>query len=187
MCRTLADTASKGLQHNTIKTHFSASRHHCIRHKIPHTIHSPRLHLLLKGLARCSTKTPVSAAGVSTKHLKSLARVSKVLHNNKDHCQLMAMMTVAFYGFLRPSEYCVTPSANHLNWNDVQFSHKKRYVRLTLRLYKHSKAKSIIQLQSKKICCPIYWLKKYCRMFAVCHSNPLFDMSANRFKAIQTI
>ena len=142
------------------------------------------MNLLLKGLTRCSTKTPVSSAGVSTKHLRSLTRVSKVLHSNKDHCRLMAMMAVAFYGFLRPSEYCVTSSAHYLNWNDVQFSHKGRYVRLTLRSYKHSKAKSTIQLQSEKICCPIYWLKKYRRMFAVCHSNPLFDMSANRFKAI---
>ena len=180
----LTQLASKDLQHNTIKSHLSALRHHCIRHNIPHSLHSPRLHLLLKGLARCSTKTPTSAAAVSTKHLRSLARVSKALHSSKDHCQPMAMMAVAFYGFLRPSGYCVTPSAHYLKWNDVQFSNKERFVRLTFRSYKHSKAKSIIQLQSEKTCCPIYWLKQYRKMFASCHSTPLFDMTANRFKVI---
>ena len=124
---------SRGSTWTELKSHLSALRHHCIRHNIPHSLHSPRLHLLLKGLARCSTKTPTSAAAVSTKHLRSLARVSKALHSSKDHCQLMAMMAVAFYGFLRPSEYCVTPSAHYLKWNDVQFSNKERFVRLTLR------------------------------------------------------
>ena len=121
---------------------------------------------------------------MTTKHLKLLIKVSSGLQNKKDHYQFIAMLAVAFYGFLRPSEYCITPSNHHLNWNDVQFSKKGKQVRLFLRSFKHSKGKSTIVLHPAKICCPIYWLKRYRSLFANCHHTPLFDMTAKDFHRV---
>ena len=180
----IAQLSSKGLHHNTIRSHLSAVKYHCTRYDIPHSLDSPRINLLLKGLAKSSTTTTASAAAVTTNHLKLLTKVSRALHNKKDHYQFIAMLAVAFYGFLRPSEYCITPSNHHLSWNDVQFSKKGKQARLSLRSFKHSKGKSTIVLHPAKICCPIYWLKRYRRLFAKCHRTPLFDITAKNFHGV---
>ena len=180
----LAQLSSKGLRHNTIRSHLSAVRYHCTRHDIPHSLNSPRIRLLLKGLERNSATATTSAATMTTKHLKLLIKVSSALQNKKDHYQFIAMLAVAFYGFLRPSEYCITPSNHHLNWNNVQFSKKGKQVRLFLRSFKHSKGKSTIVLHPAKICCPIYWLKRYRSLFTNCHHTPLFDMTAKDFHRV---
>ena len=180
----LAQLSSKGLHHNTIRSHLSAVKYHCNRYGISHDLDSPRIHLLLKGLAKSSTKAPTSAPAATTSHLKLLSKVSGILHKKKDHYQFMAMLAVAFYGFLRPSEFCRTPADHHLNWRDVQFSKKGKQARLSLRTFKHSKGKSTILLQPAKICCPVYWLKRYRRLFVKCHRKPLFDMTAKDFHSV---
>ena len=177
----LTQLSSRGLNHTTIRSHLSAIKHHCIRYTIPHDLDSPRIHLLLKGLAKRSSRLPTPTAAVTTNHLTRLAKASKSLLTKKGHYQFMAIMAVAFYGFLRPSEFCTTPADYHLKWDDVQFSRKERKVRLTLRSYKHSKNQSTIVLEPARLCCPIYWLKRYRQMFAKYHCDPLFDISAKEF------
>ena len=178
----LTHLSSRGLNHTTIRSHLSAIKHHCIRYDIPHGLDSQRIHLLLKGLAKRSARPAIPTAAITTHHMKLLKKASKSLLSKKKHYQFMAIMAVAFYGFLRPSEYCTTLSDHHLKWDDVQFSKKKRKVRLTLKSYKHSINKSTINLNSARVCCPVYWLKRYRQMFTTYHGEPLFDISAKDFR-----
>lgn len=99
------------------------------------------------------------------------------------------MISLAFYAFLRPSEYCNTPSDHHLRMGDVKISKNKRYCYLRLRSFKHSTTPAIIGISeawttSVPIC---QSLQRYLDLHTNCSPNdPLFDMPVGKFRNLLT-
>ena len=181
----LAQLSERGLSYGSVRSHLSALRHCCARRGLPAQLDSPRIQLILKGIKRDYTKKAPRKAVATTAHLKRLISTSKVIFNRKEHCRFAAMIALAFFGFLRPSEYCITPANHYLRWNDVKFSKQKNSVRLTLKSYKHSCKESIVQLSvTGSYCCPVKWLLSYMASYEYNHSIPLFDVTAKEFRVV---
>ena len=99
--------------------------------------------MLLKGFR--SESTAGTKTAVSSSHLLRLDRAAEILAP-RVACQFRCMMAVAFYGFLRPSEFCTTASSHALLFGDVHWSKDKTSCHLTLRLFKHSKTEARVKL-----------------------------------------
>ena len=101
----LARTAS----HSTIQTYLAGIRHHHVElgFQSPYE-HMHQLRLLLKGIKRIkgSTSKPPRLA-VTMERMKLLKVKLRASHfSHQDQCMLWAAFTLAFFGFLRASEYC---------------------------------------------------------------------------------
>lgn len=181
----IADLKAKGLAHGTILSHLSAVRHHCLRHDIPAKLDSPRIRLALRGIRRSSMDCQITKTAASTSHLKRLIAASTEIMSEKDHCRFAAMITIAFFGFLRPSEFCITSANHELKRSAVKFGKKGRSVKLTLPTFKHSRNSASIRVDaaSSKYC-PVSCLATYLDSCGRHEEGaPLFEVTAREFQS----
>ena len=94
------------------------------------------------------------------------------------------MIALAFYSFLRPPEYCVTTSNHNICWEDVRFSKGDRKIRLTLKSFKHSQGRRIVQVESAEVCCPVTRMRRYKKLTKTNRGSPVFDVTATEFRRI---
>ena len=126
---------------------------------------------------------PVSRPAATLSHIIRLIKTAKACYHDKDYREIAAMITLAFFGFFRPSEYCITKANHNLRWKDVQFSRNKGSVKLSLRSYKHSRGQCKVYLSKVKECCPVEHLRKYRETFALSHGEALFNVTAKELVA----
>ena len=101
----LARTAS----HSKIQTYLAGIRHHHIELGIqPPYEQMHQLRLLLRGIKRIKgSKSKPPRFAVTIDRLKILKVKLQASHfSHQDQCMLWAAFTLAFFGFLRASEYC---------------------------------------------------------------------------------
>jgi len=169
------------ISYGRIRSHMSALRHFCTRRRISENMDTPQVKLILRGI-RKKAKPRTKAAVVNVNHLKRLVTASKKFHSGKEHTKFAAMVSLAFYGFLRPSEYCKTSTGHALLWKNARFSKRFSKVRLQLNSFKHSQEARIVQVESQIICCPVNYLREYRAMFKSSHGSLLFDVTAKEFR-----
>ena len=180
----IAHLKKEGLAYSTVLTHISALRHYFRKLDLKVSLDSERLKMLLKGFrneSKAGSKTAVSSS-----HLLRLDRAAEILAP-KVACQFRCMMAVAFYGFLRPSEFCTTASSHALLFRDVHWSKDKTYCHLALRSFKHSKTEARVKLtdNSGEPLKPVLLLQQYLDLFGYKPPGaPLFDVSAQEFGKI---
>lgn len=177
----VASLSGRGLGHGTVLSRLSAIRHMFRRCGVPIEFESDRLQLILKGLKR----SPQSAKGlkqpVTVSHLRRLCGAAD--HLGGGARGFRAMVAVAFFGFLRPSEFCESKAGHHLRWGDVKFAKDGGCV-LELRSYKHSLEPAKISIGCVPARCPqpVVLLKDYCgSRSGVRKGDSLFDMSTREF------
>lgn len=180
----LTHLKNEGAASGTIRSHLSALRNYSLVHKIKAKLDTPRIKLILKGIQRqAATRSPAKNV-VTTSHLRRLINASEIVHGKSvNHDRFVAMICLAFYGFLRPSEFCVS-SANHaVKWNNVKVGNKSRSALVTLETYKHSLQESVIKLKANNTCsCPIKWLLKYKNAGPSKQNSPLFNVTVREFQ-----
>lgn len=159
----LAHLKEGGAACSTIRSHLSALRHHCLLHNTPANLNSPRIQLILKGIQREAVTGLPPKRPVTLSHLRRLINASQTVHGEGlEHNRFSAMISLAFYGFLRPSEICTSSAKHELKWTNVKFGTKKHSVRITLVTYKHSQQANSIKIKRTNTkSCPIKWLKRY--------------------------
>jgi hypothetical protein len=124
-------------------------------------------------------KTPATRS-----HIKRLAVAAKKILPRKEHSCFVAMITLAFYGFLRPSEFCISPANHHLRWKSVKLGKHRRSLRLTLNSYKHSSQPSTITVAATaSSCCPVKKFLAYSKTQGSVKKQPLFDVSLADFQS----
>ena len=171
-----------GVSHGVIKSHISALRNYSLKQKLPLNLDNPRLKLLIKGTEK-SKPRHVSRPVATLSHIIRLVKTAKACYHDKDYREMAALLSLAFFGFLRPSEYCITEAGHNLQWNDIQFSRNNKSVRLSLRSYKHSRERCKVYLGKVKECCPVDHLRKYKETFAHSHGKALFNVTAKELEA----
>lgn len=177
----LTSLRQQGLAYSTVRSHLSAVKHHCIRWGVQAKLDTERIKLLLKGIKKDAGQQEVKSV-VTMSHLKRLLRASERMLSHKLHCRFASMISVAFFGFLRPSEFCISQSGHQLQWGDIKFSKNNRSIRLTLTSYKHSCAVSKIYLRKNdKLFCPVRLLLEYRRQYSSSHGPNLFDVTQRKF------
>ena len=177
----IAHLSEGGIAHSAIRSRLSALKSFSTRINLQHTLSSPRITLLLKGVTK-SKPRPTTRSVATLSHMKRLIKTAKAVLSKKDCYRFTAMMTLAFFGFLRPSEYCITNTDHNLKWKDVCFGRKGNSVRVTLRSFKHSQGPVNVYIGMTKDCCPVLHLRQYKEMFQRSHSRHLFDITAEEFR-----
>ncbi len=143
-------------------------------HKL-HGYEDPTSHFLVVKLMRALRKgrtTQDTRLPISFKILKSMVNSLKHLSLSFYLVQLYgAMFVLAFFGFLRSSEYC--KSDHNLQFDDVSVTPSR--VKITFRSYKHHKGPpTVISIPaSDSTLCPTIILKSFLK-FRGFQSGPLF-------------
>ena len=177
----LTNLQKQNMAYSTVRARLSALRHYCIRKEILSELETPRIKLILKGIKKGEKKKNRKPL-VTISHLKRLIMSSEKVLSKKKHSRFIAMIAIAFFGFLRPSEYCVSPVGHELQWNDVKFSKKFVSMRLALSSFKHSKKRAKVQLFSmRKDYCPVELMKKYRENYRNSHGLALFSVTQKQF------
>lgn len=181
----LTSLQRKGMAGGTIKSHLSAIRQYCMQNDIQARLHTPRISLILKGIQNSSNRPREIKNVVTLSHLKRLVKTSKVvLGSGFEQRQFAAMVTLAFYAFLRPSELCVTSSGHALSWRDVRFERRNHSLKIKFSTYKHSRGAVVVKVDAMGgQCCPVRCLRSYKRCCGVKNDKILFDIGLRTFKA----
>ena len=180
----VASLSKQGLSHKTVLAHISALRHHAKIHCPLASLDSDRLRLMLRGLksegkGRTSLKTPAA-----TRHLQRLEVAAEATLDRASASRFVAMLAVGFYGFLRPSELCVSPAGHFLRRKDVSVSTSGRKCTLRLRSFKHSAnpAKVVIREVGDRGPLPVDSLRAYLRTWQLDPAGPMFNVTTSDFR-----
>lgn len=178
----IAELSKKDLSHSTILSRVSALKYHCdTNNKDSSILSTPRIKRLLKGI---KMKTPPKklTKALSHKQLHKLILASSKLFQKNLKIKINSMLSLAFYGFLRPSEYCNTKAGHTLLHKNIRL--KKRSLSFTLPTYKHAYQSSEIKVAATHDpTCPVRWLKKYLALDNDNSSIYLYNMDAQLFRS----
>ena len=182
----VAQLVKKGLGYGTVQSHLSALRHMFRRKGIKIAWESEKLGIALKGLKKRRQQT-LRKHPVSLSQIKSLYRGAEVTLPVYSCQMFKVMISFAFFGFLRPSEFCVSSEDHYLRCNDVKISKSRKALFLRLRSFKHSEKPTIITIsdswfKSLSIVEQFkgYWEKQECRP----EDEPLFNITVAAFRSM---
>jgi len=181
----VASLSRQGVNHGSVLLRLSAIRHKLKKHKTDIQLSSNRLQLMLKGLKKrrrvLPDKTPVTLSKLTRLHRASdrLRKPTAML--------LKAMSTLAFFGFLRPSEMCVSSSNHYLRRGDIRLGKKDRCCYIRFRTFKHSdRAQTIcINDHTHAPIKPVKIIKLYMDSTVnAARDQPLFDLTVAQFRKL---
>lgn len=183
----IAELSRNGKSHGSILTHISGIRHRCKGRGIDaSTLDSPRVKLMMKGIKRVSAKGDKKPCLAMThSELQKLCCITETLDSFM-HNSLTAMLAMAFYGFLRPSEYCISPAKHTLCWGDVKYGKSRRAIQLEFKTYKHSHTQATVTLTAMPgdITCPVEAMLRYRRSQRGRNKDTtLFKFTTEEFRA----
>ena len=103
--------------------------------------------------------------GVATpSHIRHLWSTASILGKSKR--RFRTRVVTAFYGFLRPSELCVSKAGHYLTQDLLKIGKNKHSISLTLRTLKHSTVAATIKLKKEGSgCCPVATMEKYIQLY----------------------
>lgn len=186
----VASLAERGLAHSTVLSRISALRFMFRRAGLSVPFESPRLSMMLKGLKLRSPRSVAPRkAPVTSSHLVRMDRACSVL-SPESAAQFRAMISVAFYGFLRPSEFCRSPRGHYLCVKDVRFLEGRGECLLHFSSYKHSIAPATVKLVDMpgEALHPVSLLRSYLSgLGSVARADALFPVSSSAFSATMAV
>ena len=181
----VASLSRQKVSYSSILTRLSAVRHKWKKLKGDRKLSSQRLTLMLKGLKRKSSKRPEKNP-VTMSHLKRLHNAANRLGKDRA-CLFKAMSTLAFFGFLRPSEFCISRSKHHLHRKDVRLGKSGKSCRINFRSFKHSDGTRVVKIeeQAQSPISIMKILRSYLDRTPIAQPHqPLFDMTLKEFRSL---
>lgn len=178
----VASLAQEGRTHGAILSHVSALKYFSIKLDSDKPIDSKKLKLLLRGIKNKNKHKHVRARPtvLSRAQLKLMVKVAESTLGRKDGIRFKAMICCAFFGFLRPGEYCLT-KAGHKLWRQNVIV-EKEHVQLFLPSYKHSKDEARVRiLATGGSTCPHRRITECLSVWP--NSKYLFDISYVKFRS----
>lgn len=151
--------ADEGRKHGAILSHISALKHYCIANGKDITFDTAKLRLVLRGIKNTAAPARLPTV-VSVEQLQRLVRHSKKVLGRVGGARFSAMVSCAFYGFLRPSEYCISPAGHYVRRSDCKLT--KTEVELDIRSFKHSCTSAIVRIKGTgDKTCPLKLVSRY--------------------------
>lgn len=169
------------LTYGSILSHLSGLRHYCIKKNIRANLDTGSIRMTLSGIKKDSP-LPKKRGVVTRGHLKRLRCASQATLNNSNHVEFVAMVTMAFYGFLRPSEYCISEAGHHLSFGAIKLGRKKRSYIMKFNTYKHAVSRNRVEVNHQTVECPVKAFLAYRKITPFAASAPLFNVTCQEFR-----
>lgn len=180
----VASLSKQNLSLGSVMSRLAALKYYSTHSGTLTDCNSHKLKLMLRGLKRRSYGRENRKVAASPSHLRRLGQAAAVL-GSQAALQFKTMVALAFFGFLRPSEYCVSASGHFLRRQDVRISKSSDYAYLRLNSFKHSKAPTNVKVTdgSRISLRPVALLRQYLASLPVGRKgDPLFDISCSEFR-----
>ena len=180
---------AKTVNPETIKVYLAAVRHmHLVNGYDLPIAKFQRLHYILRGIKRIKGASTRTRLPITLDHLKLFHRI---LHSRAspthDEIMIWAVITTAFFGFLRIREMTCSGlfnSSTHLSRSDVSFHDKtndhEAFLNLRIKASKTDPFRSSTTItigSTSGTICPVRALKTYLSRTAMDHVGPLFCYS----------
>ena len=195
LCGFVSRLANEGLKHQSIKCYLSAVRHLQISFsgRDPfHGINMPRLEYVMKGIKKHQTESQVNRRyrlPITPVILLRLHKAWQSSASQHDTVMIWAASCLAFFGFLRVSEFTVPTDAQydagvHLSLSDIGFddgSHP-RVMKVTIKQSKTDpfrKGVTLVLGRTFKLPCPVAAMAAYVVIRGV-KPGPLFHFKDGR-------
>ena len=176
----VAHLAQTGIQAKSIKSTLSGIRHHCDINYIDFHHNTPRISMMLRGIARSCIKSTRPKNAVRISHLKKICNSAAVLFETKVAVTLRSLFTMAFFAMLRPSEMLHAPSSPQHQLKRSSVMMKRDKIKLTFDSYKHSDGAVSIHIQRMDcdiLVCPWRLLNCYLSQYVSNDCDPLYPYS----------
>jgi site-specific recombinase XerD len=180
----IAQLYKEGLAQNSIACHLAALRYHCLKKDIQHHVDAPRVRLMLRGV-KMKGRGNKAKAVVTSSHIRRLKGAAKRILHGSEYIRFLAMISLAFYGFLRPSEFCISGANHHLRWKSIKLGKRERSLRLHLKSFKHSSRPGLVTVPATTgPCCPVRCFKDYIKTWKSSDKDPLFNLTIPEFQDV---
>lgn len=180
----LTQLRRRGAAYGTVRSHLAAVRQYCLQYQVKARLDTPRITLILKGIKKEQGQGKTVKNVITLSHLHRLTvAAAKIYGKGFQQRRFSSMASLAFFAFLRPSEYCISAAGHELRWRDVKFERKLRSIRIVMRSYKHSQGEKMIRVGATGgSCCPVKLLWKYKKVCDSRGSRPVFRMETRQFR-----
>jgi integrase len=180
--RFVAKLHLEGRSHSTALSYVSAFQYHCKRHSISNELEMQQVKAVLKGFRNSPSSAPAPQRGsCSVEQLGRLISLAGVQLDGYGCSLVSCMFSLAFFGFLRVSEYSCTPAAHALRLTGCNLT--KDHADLTIPSSKTSRSSVVVRLTAQpslaKVC-PVRNLAGYLRLRPACSSVQLFVRADRR-------
>lgn len=167
-----------GRAHSTICSYISAMKFHCKRFDIVNDLDSPQLALVLRGARNFSEGAHSSPRVVCTiLQLERMVTLASTRYNSYERSLVTCMFTLAFFGFLRVSEYAVSSAGHTIRREDCSITCDALVI--IIRTSKTSREGVAIKLPKRKdypAVCPAAAFSAYIKVRPRTSNSPLFLM-----------
>lgn len=182
---------AKQVRHGTIKTYLSAVKHFHLQNNYDLQLHKfIRLHYLLRGIKRFQGDALPKRKPIGINHLELFYKLLLPDSNtNIDNIMLWAAICLAFFGFLRISEFTGSSAFDptvHLMASDIcfqQLANQVNEMQVNIKSSKTDPFRKGVQLSIGKTgshICPIAAMQKYLH-YSNPLSGPLFQYKSGRY------
>lgn len=180
---------SSSVSYQTIKVYLAGLRLFHIEHGLPDpTRDTPLLHYLCTGIRRCDAHKTRRRHPITLPLLRTIkGELARSATHSRDKLAYWAAFTLAFYGFLRASEYTAPSAARHdprchllvedttISTNSVQL-HLKRS-----KTDRFGKSATVLVGQTGTSTCPVQAMRKYLIQRQCEPPGPLFTLHSGKF------
>lgn len=181
----LASLNKRGLSYPTILSRLSALRHMAKREGLKADCNTGRIQMVLKGIK--NSYTPKGKNPVTASHLSRLYRAAAGLPSRFETARFRSVISLAFFGFLRPSEFCSSPAKHQLRVGNIRFAKSNEACYITFGSFKHSNNSKTIRVDDTdgQTVKPVSLLLKYMRLAKGRDKGaPLFNLSLREFRSL---
>lgn len=177
--RWLASLHQQGRAASTIMSAISALKYHANLHRLNIPWKDAQFCMFTAGLKRTSPSQ--TRLAISTAELAAMQDRCSQLFPLELAVTLKAVLSIAFYGFLRPGEVCNSKAGHTLRRADVELL--PTHLLITFYSYKHSKGdkKTIKVEETKESTCPVKSVSEYIKLVPRQPEDSLFPMSVSSF------
>lgn len=181
----LAQLHLDGMAHPTMLSYMSALKYHCRRHNLSNDIDTPQIKAILKGAYNLSTNRVQNCSNlISIKELNKLCASANAYYGRYEAAMVCCMFSMAFFGFLRVSEYATTEANHTISIKDCKIVEKSLQVEIRSCKFGHNRVIiSLHPMVNQPAICPVKSFLRYMQLRPNAKSNYVFIRSDR--KAVQ--
>lgn len=168
-------------------SYLSALKFHCKSNSLEdRALATPKVRAALKGISNLEVDRPAAQTGCTIKQLRTMCEQANIVYSDFEAKLVSAVFRIAFFGFLRVSEYALTSSKHQLSVDDCSIVDNALMLRIPSSKTSRRPTSIILRPNSDKTLCPVLAYKKYLKVRPNRAHNQLFlSSNGNQLRAVQ--